>query len=87
MEEENRTNLISKFKIESKTIFKKFRKCLGCDKFVDRNHLPEIENTHERVFSEETTSDGFYFRGAVERGTAKNLKLKSTISWKNRNHK
>ena len=71
-------NLISRIQDRrGKTIFKtEFRKCLGCDKFVDKeNHLPEIENTHERVFSEETAYQMVsILRGAVERGTAKKLR-------------
>ena len=60
-----------------KTIFqKKNRKCLGCDKFVgDSVALPLIENTQERIFSEETAYQmTSILRGAVQRGTAKKLK-------------
>ena len=62
----------------------------GCDKFINQSsNLPEIENTNEQVFSEETAYQMVsILRGAVERGTAKKLKmLKSTFSWQNRNHK
>jgi penicillin-binding protein 1A len=60
-----------------KTIFKiENRKCIGCDKFIDQSvEYPKIENTNERVFSEETAYQMVtILRGAVERGTAKKLK-------------
>ncbi len=60
-----------------KTIFKsKYKKCSGCDNFVNRSiELPKIENTFERVFSEETAYQMVtILSGAVERGTAKKLK-------------
>ena len=60
-----------------KTIFQvKNRKCVGCDKFIDRpEKFPKIKNTNERVFSEETAYQMVtILSGAVERGTAKKLK-------------
>ncbi len=60
-----------------KTIFQqKIRKCLGCDKFInDKIELPIIENTNERVISEETAYQmNSILQGAVQRGTAKKLK-------------
>ena len=71
-------NLISRIQDRrGKTIFTiQDRKCLGCDKFIDSsNELPVIENTQERVFSEETAYQmTSILSGAVERGTAKKLK-------------
>ncbi len=71
-------NLISRIQDRrGKTIFQvKNRKCLGCDKFIDQSSdYPKIENTNERVFSEETAYQMVtILRGAVERGTAKKLK-------------
>ena len=61
-----------------KTIFKvKNRKCLGCDKFINQSsELPKIENTNDRVMSEETAYQmTSILTGAVERGTAKKLCL------------
>ena len=60
-----------------KTIFQaENRKCSGCDKFIDQSaEYPKIENTNEKVFSEETAYQMVtILRGAVERGTAKKLK-------------
>ena len=60
-----------------KTIFqKKNRKCLNCDKFVGGSlEYPKIENTNERVLSEETAYQMVtILKGAVERGTAKKLR-------------
>ena len=59
------------------TIFKpENRKCLGCDKFINKNiEYPKIENTNERVLSKETAYQMVtILSGAVERGTAKKLK-------------
>jgi penicillin-binding protein 1A len=71
-------NLISRIQDRrGKTIFKiENRKCLGCDKFIDQSvEYPKIENTNERVLSEETAYQMVtILRGAVERGTAKKLK-------------
>jgi len=71
-------NLISRIQDRrGKTIFKvKNRRCLGCDKFIDQStELPKIENTNERILSEETAYQMVsILRGAVERGTAKKLK-------------
>ena len=71
-------NLISRIQDRrGKTIFKvKNRKCVGCDKFINQSvEYPKIENTNERVFSEETAYQMVsILRGAVERGTAKKLK-------------
>jgi penicillin-binding protein 1A len=71
-------NLISRIQDRrGKTIFQKQnRKCLGCDKFIDRSiEYPKIENIHERVLSEETAYQMVsILKGAVERGTAKKLK-------------
>ena len=60
-----------------KTIFQvQNRKCVGCDKFIDQpTDYPKIENTNERVLSEETAYQMVsILSGAVERGTAKKLK-------------
>ncbi len=60
-----------------KTIFKvKNRKCIGCDKFIDQSsEYPKIENTNDRVISEETAYQmTSILSGAVERGTAKKLR-------------
>jgi penicillin-binding protein 1A len=71
-------NLITRIQDRrGKTIFKvKDRKCLGCDNFINQTaQLPKIENTNERVFSEETAYQMVtILRGAVERGTAKKLR-------------
>ena len=71
-------NLISRIQDRrGKTIFKvKNRRCIGCDKFIDQStELPKIENTNERILSEETAYQMVsILRGAVERGTAKKLK-------------
>ena len=61
-----------------KTIFlEKDRKCLGCDKFINNNeNLPKIESINQKVLSEETAYQMIsILQGAVERGTAKKLKL------------
>ena len=74
-----------------KTIFKvKNRKCIGCDKYIaESENYPFIENTNDRVLSEETAYQMVaILKGAVDRGTAKKIEIfKSTISWKNRNNK
>ena len=60
-----------------KTIFQeKGRRCIGCDKFVNKEvELPKIENTSRRVISEETAYQMVsILRGTVERGTAKRLR-------------
>ena len=71
-------NLISRIQDRrGKTIFQlKNRKCLGCNKFDNQSsEYPTIENTNEKVFSEETAYQMVsILRGAVERGTAKKLK-------------
>ena len=50
---------------------------LGCDKFAnDSTNLPKIINVNERVFSEETAYQmTSILEGAVQRGTAKKLKI------------
>ena len=61
-----------------KTIYQKNdRKCLGCDKFVDENFdLPKIESTNKKIISEETAYQmTSILQGAVERGTAKKLRV------------
>ncbi len=71
-------NLISRIQDRrGKTIFKiENRKCLGCDKFIDQSaEYPKIENTNERVLSEETSYQMVsILKGVVERGTAKKLR-------------
>ena len=71
-------NLISRIQDRrGKTIFQiKNRKCIGCEKFIDHTaEYPKIENTNERVLSEETAYQMVsILRGAVQRGTAKKLK-------------
>ena len=71
-------NLISRIQDRrGKTIFqKKERKCLGCDKFINqKTNLPIIENTNEKVISEETAYQmTSILQGTVERGTAKKLR-------------
>ena len=60
-----------------RTIFQeKSRKCIGCDKFIDKDiDLPKIENSNERVISKETAYQmTSILRGAVQRGTAKKLR-------------
>ena len=61
-----------------KTIFnEKNIRCIGCDKFInnDKADLPKIENSNERVISEETAYQmTSILQGAVKRGTAKKLK-------------
>ena len=60
-----------------KTIFQeKFRKCLGCDKFIGKeSELPKIESTNKKIMSEETAYQmTSILQGAVERGTAKKLR-------------
>ena len=73
-----RPNLISRIQDRrGKTIFQvKNRKCLGCDKFINESaQYPKIENTNDRVLSEETAYQMVsILSGAVERGTAKKLK-------------
>ena len=69
-----------------KTIFhEKSRKCIGCDKFINENlELPIIENTNEKVISEETAYQmTSILQGAVQRGTAKKLRsLKVALAGK-----
>ena len=83
-------NLISRIQDRrGNTIYKiKNRKCLGCDKFIDQSNLPKIENTNERVFSEETAYQmTSILNGAVKRGTGKKLKSSSSsFSGKNWNN-
>jgi penicillin-binding protein 1A len=71
-------NLISRIQDRrGKTIFQvQNRKCIGCDKFINEKiNYPKIENTNERVFSEETAYQMVsILRGAVQRGTAKKLR-------------
>ena len=78
-------NLISRIQDRrGKTIFQvQNRKCLGCDKFINQKY-PRIENTNEKVFSEETAYQMVtILKGAVERGTAKKLRsLKVPIAGK-----
>ena len=60
-----------------KTIFQeKDIKCSGCDKFINENiEFPKIENTSQRVISEETAYQmTSILQGAVSRGTAKKLR-------------
>jgi penicillin-binding protein 1A len=60
-----------------KTIFlEKNRKCIGCDKFINKEiELPKIENNNEKVMSEETAYQmTSILQGVVERGTAKKLR-------------
>ena len=60
-----------------KTIYqKKSRKCLGCDKFIgEKINYPKIENTNEKVISEETAYQmTSILQGVVQRGTAKKLR-------------
>ena len=82
-------NLISRIQDRrGKTIFQVTnRKCIGCDKFInDSMNYPIIKNTNKQIISEETAYQmTSILRGAVERGTAKKLKVfKSPISWKDR---
>jgi penicillin-binding protein 1A len=71
-------NLISRIQDRrGKTIFQvQNRKCVGCDKFInDSINYPKIENTNQRVFSEETAYQMVsILKGAVQRGTAKKLR-------------
>ena len=73
-----RPNLISRIQDRrGKTIFqRKNIECIGCDNFINQtSELPKIENTHKRVFSEETAFQMTnILSGAVQRGTAKKLK-------------
>jgi len=60
-----------------KTIYQeKSRKCIGCDKFINKEiELPKIESTDEKVMSEETAYQmTSILQGAVQRGTAKKLR-------------
>ncbi len=60
-----------------KTIFKvKNRECIGCDKYIaESENYPFIENTNDRVLSEETAYQMVaILKGVVDRGTAKKLK-------------
>ena len=69
-----------------KTIYlEKRRKCTGCDKFINEtDNLPKIENTYEKILSEETAYQmTSILQGAVQRGTAKKLRsLKVPIAGK-----
>ena len=71
-------NLISRIQDRrGKTIFNaQNRKCIGCENFIGKQiKFPKIENTNERVFSEETAYQmSSILSGAVKRGTAKKLK-------------
>jgi penicillin-binding protein 1A len=71
-------NLISRIQDRrGKTIFQtQNRKCVGCEKFIGPNIIyPKIENTNERIFSEETAYQmTSILEGAVHRGTAKKLR-------------
>ena len=71
-------NLISRIQDRrGKTIFQaENRRCIGCDKFInDSMNYPKIENTNERVLSEETAYQMIsILKGAVQRGTAKKLR-------------
>ena len=60
-----------------KTIFQENdRKCIGCDKFIDKgSEVPKIVSTNKRVISEETAYQMVsILQGTVERGTAKKLR-------------
>ncbi len=60
-----------------KTIFyKKNRKCIGCDKFIEKEmELPKIESRNEQVISKETAYQmTSILQGVVQRGTAKKLR-------------
>ena len=74
-----------------KTIFNvENRLCEGCDKFInDSKALPQIKNTNSKVLSEETAYQmTMILKGAVERGTAKKIKIfKSPSGRKNRHNK
>ena len=79
MEEKIDPKLISRIQDRrGKTIFQeKSVKCIGCDKFINNSEsdLPKIENSSEKVFSEETAYQmTSILQGAVKRGTAKKLK-------------
>ena len=71
-------NLISRIQDRrGQTIFQKQnRKCIGCDKFInEETELPIIENSNEKVISEETAYQmTSILQGAVTRGTAKKLR-------------
>ena len=71
-------NLISRIQDRrGQTIFQKQnRKCVGCDKFInEETELPKIENSNEKVISEETAYQmTSILQGAVTRGTAKKLR-------------
>ena len=72
-------NLISRIQDRrGKTILKaRNKKCVGCDEFIDKRlkQFPVIENTNERVFSENTAYQmTSILQGVVERGTAKKLR-------------
>ena len=60
-----------------KTIYQKQnRKCIGCDKFINKElELPKIESNEDKVISEETAYQmTSILQGAVQRGTAKKLR-------------
>ena len=60
-----------------KTIIKKkSTKCIGCDKFINKEiEFPKIENNNQKVISEETAYQmTSILQGAVKRGTAKKLR-------------
>ena len=71
-------NLITRIQDRrGKTIFhQKSRKCVGCEKFINKgDELPIIENTNKKIISEETAYQmTSILQGTVERGTAKKLK-------------
>ena len=71
-------NLISRIQDRrGKTILKaRNKKCVGCDEFIDqKSEFPVIENTNERVFSENTAYQmTSILQGVVQRGTGKKLR-------------
>ncbi len=71
-------NLINRIQDRrGKTIFQEMsRKCIGCDNFInEKTKLPIIENSNERVISEETAYQmTSILQGVVQRGTGKKLR-------------
>ncbi len=69
-----------------KTIFNsEKRKCIGCDRLIQNPlEVPKIEDSHEKVFSEETAYQMIsILEGVVKRGTGKKLRdLKVPIAGK-----
>ena len=69
-----------------KTIFlEKKRKCSGCDKFINEtSSLPKIENTYEKILSEETAlpNDLNFTRSSSKRNCKKLRSLKVPIAGK-----